>query len=574
MAVSLNHWFQSAACFADRAMTLKVLSALAEKQLAQIKGEALSNPLDYSGAHYSQQTAKIEHVSRLLMGVIPASAELASVCAEIREQIVIGTDPESEEFWLFPVNYDQRVVEMVALGMALTDAREQFWEPLTARQQQNLTNWLLTVQTLDIPPNNWRWFRVLILTSLDKLGIDIDNKVLEQDLGFIDELYFQDGWYQDGASGVLDYYNPFAFQLYALVYCRWHGYQGKRCERLLQRACEFAETYQVWFGREGQQLCYGRSLNYRFASVAFWAELARCDHPAVDTARSSAIWHQCMGWWAKQPIWEESGQLLPGFAYPNLLSTEFYNSPVSPLLAFKAFNALALPEAHAFWQSAEGCIPPVHEPVWIGDTHLVWRNKGGYLLTNGPASSELRHCEDKYSKYAYSSDHGFCVESTRWIEQGWAGDNMIAFRHPKTGYWIGRNKNLSAYRDGDALVSVWSPFSGCMVKVKQTLCDGNEHRRVEISCREPLDFIMTGYAVDKWIPWFSHEEEQQPSICSDRLFSDMEIIQGEGRTHIYPCAPNTNLLYIHACVPAVVATAAQGESVTEVVLRAGRIENN
>ncbi|WP_181388446.1 DUF2264 domain-containing protein [Vibrio albus] len=573
MGISLNQWFHSGECFTGRAATLNVLSVLAEKQLTQIKGEALSCPSDYSGAHYSQQTARIEHLSRLLMGVIPASTELASVCAEIREQIIIGTNPESNGFWQWPVNYDQRVVEMVALAMALTDARQQFWEPLNIGEKQNLTDWLLTVQTLEIPPNNWRWFRVLILTSLDKLGVEIDRSVLEEDLDFIDALYGQDGWYQDGASGVFDYYNPFAFQLYALVYCRWNGYKGPRCERLLQRACEFAQTYQVWFGSDGQQLCYGRSLNYRFASLAFWAEMARCEHPAVDVTRARAIWHHGMRWWAGKPIWEENGQLLPGYAYPNLLTTEFYTSPVSPLLAFKAFNALALSENHAFWLADVAEIPSVHSPTWIGESHLVWRNRGCYLMTNGPASSELRHCEDKYSKFAYSSDHGFSVESTRWIDQGWAGDNIMAVQHPQTGQWIGRSRNLSAYREGDALVSVWSPFDGCTINVVQTLHDGKERRRVEVSAEEELHLIITGYAVDKWVPWYSHLEEQEPKICSNRLFSEMKITQGSGTTHIYPCAPNTNLLYIHACVPAVVTPVTKGKSIIEVELFAGCTKN-
>ena len=284
MAVSLNNWMKSDRMFADRATTLEVLSVLAEKQLALINGESPSNPLECSAAHYSSQTAGIEHVCRLLLGVIPASGELTSICSQIREMIVSGTDPDSEQYWQKPVNYDQRVVEMVAIAMALTDARAQFWEPLDDRQKHNLINWLASVQELDIPPNNWHWFRVLILTSLKKLGAEIRPQVLEQDLNFIEDLYAQDGWYQDGSSGVLDYYNPFAFQLYALVYCRWHEYKGARCERLFKRACEFAESYQIWFGSDGQQLCYGRSLNYRFASVAFWAELARVKHPMVDVA--------------------------------------------------------------------------------------------------------------------------------------------------------------------------------------------------------------------------------------------------------------------------------------------------
>ena len=569
MAVSLNQWMQSEQMFSDRATTLEVLSVLAEKQLAFINREVAGDLLACGVAHYSSQTAGIEQVCRLLLGVIPASDELVSICGQIREKLISGTDPDSERFWQNPVNYDQRVVEMVAIAMALVDAGTQFWEPLDEKQRCNLLNWLACVQDLKIPPNNWRWFRVLILTVLHRLGADVNIKVVEQDLDFIEDLYAHNGWYQDGPSGVVDYYNPFAFQLYALVYCRWHGYTGERCERLLERVCQFAGTYQVWFGNDGRQLCYGRSLNYRFASVAFWAELARVEHPDVDIGQAVAIWKNCMRWWAEQPIWEESGQLLSGYAYPNLLASEFYTSPVSPLLAFKAFNALALAQEHPFWKGEEKSLAKKCSPKWIGDSHLVWRHSGSYLITNGPASSELRNCEDKYSKFAYSSNHGLCVESTRWIDQGWAGDNIVAFQHPETRQWFGRKKNLSAYRDGNSLVSVWQPFAGCTVTVKQTHCPDKEVRCLEISAQSELNMLLTGYAVDKWSPWFSHLEEKEARLESERLFSELKLIQGVGLRCIYPSAPNTNLLYPHASVPAIAATISSGISIIEVHVLAG-----
>ena len=145
----------------------------------------------------------------------------------------------------------------------------------------------------------------------------------------------------------------------------------------------------------------------------------------------------------------------------------------------------------------------------------------------------------------------------------------LLFCTRKPRQWIGRNKNLSAYRDGDSLISVWQPFTGCTVKVTQTHCSDREVRCLEITTQSELKMLLTGYAVDKWVPWFSHLEGQEARLDTSRLFSELKLIQGEGETCIYPCAPNTNLLYPHASVPAVAATIPVGHSRIEVHVLAG-----
>lgn len=532
----------------------------------QVKLDVQAN----SAAHYTRQTADIEYVCRLLWLAVPAKHVHPEINHLLSQRIIDGTTPDSRDFWQPAKDYDQRVVEMSAIAMALVEAPEIYWQPLTEEQQANLSEWLLSSTYIALPPNNWYWFRVLVLESLSSLGIAVDALNLEFDLQAIDDMQLEQGWYEDGATGVMDYYNPMAFQLYALMYCRWNP-ESPRKERLLSNALEFAKTYSDWFDVEGRQLAYGRSLNYRFAALAFWAELARVNpnHPDIGLWRT--LWTQGMNWWANQPISDSNGVLLPGFAYPNLLMSEFYTSSVSPLLAFKAFNALAMEETHPFWQAELASLTPSTKPQWVNDRHLQWRKGGSYLLTNASGSNELRECVDKYYKFAYSSAHGFCIDSVRWINQGWAGDNILAFQHPDTLQWYSRPRHIEAYREGEALVSVWSPFIGCKVTTYQTLQADREVRVHRITSDRDLSFLMTGYCVDEWRGWFSHAAAAPSRIESKKLFSELRLVRGQGQACCYPCAPNTNVVYPHSSVPAISGVINVGDTDLEVHVLAGNM---
>ncbi len=571
MAIDLNQLITGGVGFENREDVISIVDSIALKQLALMYGQNKALVNRYGAAHYDQGTTKIEHICRLMWGIVPMGAEGEQHHQAVLGHIVTGTTPSSSDYWQMPSNYDQRVVEMSSIAVAVVEQAEFYWLPLTAVQKVNLVNWLSSVASLEIPANNWRWFRILILSALKQLEQPINEQVLAKDLAFVDSLYLKDGWYQDGTNGVVDYYNPFAFQLYALMYCRWNAYQGELCAKFVSRAIEFSHSYQAWFGDDGKQLAYGRSLNYRFAAAGFWAELARADDDRIDVSVCRDIWTHTLNWWANQSIWDSHAQLLPGFGYANLLSSEFYTSSVSPMLALKAFNALSMPADHPFWQHKVQPLSQALKPVWIADRHLVWRNGGSYLITNSPASAELRNCSDKYNKCAYSSDHGLCVESERWIEQSWVGDNIFAVKHPETQQWFGINKERRAQRVGDSLISQWQPFAGCRIQLTQTLTDGKETRDFIIECEHPVEFVLSGYAVNQWTAWFSHCERDEASVESSQLYSQLRLEKGEGICSVYPCAPNTNLLYQHASVPVIRGDLTQGKNQIRVLVSAGRL---
>jgi len=75
-------------------------------------------------AHYSEDVAGMEGFSRILWALVPM---LAGGCPEAepywqlwREGIIHGTDPAHEEYWGDIGPFDQRMVEMAVMGMALS----------------------------------------------------------------------------------------------------------------------------------------------------------------------------------------------------------------------------------------------------------------------------------------------------------------------------------------------------------------------------------------------------------------------------------------------------------------------
>jgi len=569
MSVSWKDLVQKNNSFENRQSVAELAKQVLHQHVMILSEQVKLDIQAYGAAHYTRQTADIEYVCRLLWLAVPAKEIHLEINHLLCQRIIDGTNPNSTTYWQNANDYDQRVVEMAAIAMALVEAPEIYWHPLDDEQKKHLSGWLLSCNQIALPPNNWYWFRVLILESLTVVGIDVDQHNLEADLESIDEMLLGQGWYQDGATGVMDYYNPMAFQLYALMYCRWKP-ESSRNESLLANALLFAQSYQQWFGEDGSQLTYGRSLNYRFASLAFWSELARLNPNHQDIALWRTLWSKGMSWWENKPISDGHGLLLPGFAYPNLLISEFYTSSVSPMLAYKAFNALAMDESHPFWRSEPHSLADVTRPIWLNDSHLQWRNSGSYLITNSAGSNELRACTDKYYKFAYSSLHGFCVDSTRWINQGWAGDNILAFQHPDTMCWYSRQRHLESRREANVLVSVWSPFEGCEVTTLQSLEDDKEVRIHHVHSDRALSFLMTGYCVDEWRGWFSHAAASPSRIHSKSLFSELRLVKGQGQACCYPCAPNSNLLYPHSSVPAISGVVNAGNTEIEVHVLAGK----
>lgn len=110
-----------------------------------------------TGTRFDETAAQVEGYARPLWGLAPLLAGGSSYAHADKfvQGLVAGTDPESEEFWGYMEDIDQRMVEACPIGYTLAVASKEFWEPLTERQRSNVEAWLGSMNDKEMPNTNW-----------------------------------------------------------------------------------------------------------------------------------------------------------------------------------------------------------------------------------------------------------------------------------------------------------------------------------------------------------------------------------------------------------------------------------
>ncbi|SPJ76418.1 uncharacterized protein FTOL_06150 [Fusarium torulosum] len=391
-----------------------------------------------------------------------------------------GTDPESPEYWGYPQDNDQRMVEMCPLGWALAVAPD-FWSSFTDKEKNNVETWLgNSINEKNMPNTNWLWFRVFANLGLKKNGGKFSQDRLDSDIEHLETFYRGGGWSNDGPEGIhqMDYYSSsFAIQLLQLLYAKLAGDEDpKRAEEFKKRAQQVALDLIHYFDDEGRAIPYGRSVGYRFAMVSFWGALAHADVelPAPLTwGMVKGVVFRHLRWWQTQnEIWTSSGTLSIGYSYPNMYMAENYNSPGSPYWACLAFMCLAVPEDHPFWTSEEetasSVIPRVkalHQPGHI----MSYLGGHCMLLSSGQACSyPMKGTHAKYGGFAYSSAYGYSVPPGLFSLEQYALASQLGLSDDGGEYW--KTRRLCEYagiedREGTpVLISTWKPFPDVAIR--------------------------------------------------------------------------------------------------------------
>lgn len=564
----------------DRDAATRLLSWLVDNHLETFTPGNAGLKLGETAAAFDQKAAALEGVSRLLWGMIPALSGGCSLAGieQIIDGLANGSDPGHSAYWGEPGDMDQRLVEMAAIAVLIREMPGLLDQFMSQTARENLFRWMSRTQDVHINPSNWRLFRILVIDALNSVGWPVDLDLLAKELDFIDSQYVGEGWYKDGAAERFDYYNPCAFHFYGLLYARWHADDDpERAARFIERARTFALSYRHWFAEDGAAIAYGRSMTYRFGTAGFWGLIAEIGHPDLDAATLRGLWSRAMRWWLRQPIFDGDGRMAVGYGYPNLLMSEFYNSSQSPLWALKAFAPLALPADHPFWTGTEGisAAPATHSVAATGQ--INWRTNGvAYVAAPPPKHREIRHVSDKYAKFAYSSHHGFCVESVNWITSGFAGDNILAFSRDGHDWAFRTEVEEASLKDGE-LTTVWSPFPGCRVTTRQRPGEAGELRESMVETDFPLQVLATGHSADLWVAPRSLQQvlegdgpsEDRPAVEGVTLFSDLRDLDGRLKRRVLPSAPNTNLMHPHSAVPALIGSIPAGGSLLRAYLTAG-----
>jgi hypothetical protein len=556
--------------------------------LAPLKNYAVPGGycLGAAQAHHSPKVALMEAYSRTLWGIAPLIAGGGKlpdidVTLSILKQ---GVNPADPGWWGTPEDKDQRLVEMAAIALALLIARETFWDTPGGETRQRLYEWLAAIQERELPPTNWHFFRILVCAVFRELGLPVNKKAERESFDLIESLYRGDGWYQDGAEGTYDSYNPMAFHYYGLVYGKIAGPRdSERVEHYFERARLFGPRFTAWFREDGAVIPYGRSLTYRFAAASFFSACAFADLEVVPWGVMKGIVLRHLRGWFARPMLDNGGILSVGCAYPNLIMADRYNAPGSPYWGLKIYLVLALGEDHPFWRAEELPLPeqaPV-TPEKIPGFIISHTGEDVQLLCPGAMPDfEMNHAAQKYGKFAYSARYGFCVSHGGQNLADAGGDSALLLSDANAGdtYWRER-RGVSEIRSGENWTSsVWRPWPD--VRIITTLVSlGAWHLRIHrIESGRTLRAVEGGFAVrrfnafDEAPPVDNAAAEKREALAAfpwgaSRIIALEKDSRRTGTLII--TAPNLNVLETSSVIPVLEGMVEPGVTVWIAAVRAG-----
>ena len=380
---------------------------------------------------------------------------------------------------------DQRMVESCPIGYTLAVAGKDFWDPLSERQKDNVAKWIGSMNDKEMPNTNWLWVRVFANLGLKANKAPYSHERIEADMTHLDTFHRGDGWSNDGPDGYtqMDYYSgSYAIQYLQLLYAKLAAdFDPDRAVEYRKRAQSYALDFIHYQAPDGHSIPFGRSLTYRFATIAFWSAFAFADvePPAPLTwGIIKGLLLRNLRWWSKQHhIFQSNGMLNIGYTYPNYYLAENYNSPGSPYWCMLAFAALAQPGSHPFWSSTEEPHPfaqlqsPISAVKALKHPMHIMVHKAGhtFLLSSGQKCHyPLKSTQAKYGHFAYSSAFGYSVPTGSYTLEQFVPESALALSDDGGELWKMRREVEDAQileKDGvPVLCSTMHPWKDVEVK--------------------------------------------------------------------------------------------------------------
>jgi hypothetical protein len=512
--------------------------------------------LGLNTAYYSQVNAEMEGFARLLWGLVPllAGGGKFEKTYLFLQGIITGTDRNHPEYWGTPADYDSRLVEATAIANALLFVPEDFWNPLSSRERNNLSSWLGDVAKQRYWDNNWLFFRVMVNLALRSIGARHDPSCLEEDLNRLESFYVGEGWYTDGPTGPCDYYNSFGMHFYGLVYARLANQHDQiRARRFEIRSEEFLRQFSHWFAPTGAALPYGRSLVYRFGQAAAWSALTLSSSPPTNhswgVVKGVVLRH--LRWWLRQPIYSNEGILEPGYKYCYPSVTEEYVSAGSPYWAMKSFVALSVPDQHPFWSSEEEDLPELPAVSLQRHPRMILCRDGAHVfaLAGGQMVRSPRNAAEKYSKFCYSTEFGFSLPSSTTHLEFVCPDNALVLSEDGK-WWRGRTDPEFISLNERYILSRWRPWPSITITTWLIPLIPWHVRVHRIKTDRTLHSLEGGFSADR----DAGESECQARgdtacvRCGPSVSVIRDLLTGR-HPHIIPSAPNTNILFARSYIP-------------------------
>lgn len=497
---------------------------------------------------YDTRTMRLESFSRSLLGwsMLPGHEDIKRV---IFTMIKNRINSKCNKYWGEIYDNDQKIVEIFPILLYCIENRNLFESLFDEQSRNNLQEWCLQINKVQVPINNWQFFIVLVNTFLRILGLKYSKNSIEHAFENIEKMYIGDGWYSDGNSLQRDYYIPFALHYYSLLYAKYCP-EDKRSITFIKRSTIFSKSFMLFFSNSGNAIPFGRSLTYKFAQVAFWSIYSNFIEDKEVLSVIKGIIERNIKWWMSQKIFDSNGFLNIGYCYTNQFMSEFYNAKGSSYWCLKSFIFLLNSSDYFFKidssklenkNNTRRYIPAIFSTIMFHQGH-------SYMFMNGQkCNNEFGNTEAKYEKFLYTTHCAPCVcRSVSGIEN-LACDNSLIIKIGQS-FIIRKNSHILENNE-HVMVSEWKPFNDVSI-ITYIFPNVPYHYRIHVvNTKISFKLYDFGTAVCKNNSLIKSTKDNKAFCYNTNQISGIYTLFDNGFSSICDCSPNVNLQYPKVVIP-------------------------
>lgn len=313
----------------------------------------------------AERVTYLEAVGRTMAGVAPwlslpdDNTREGVQRKKLREALLKGianaVDPHNPDYLNFRTE-GQPIVDAAYMAQAFLRAPKALWEPLDTLTKKRVVEEFKALRTRTGAYNNWLLFAGITEAFLLNIGEQSDPARIEFARRKITEWYQGDGWYSDGPSFSMDYYNsyvmhPMLVDFYKVLLDK-KKIEAKDYEAALKRMVRYSEFLERFIAPDGSYPAFGRSITYRTAAFQALAQTALMEKlpepvtPAQVRCALTAVMHRL---YDSCNNFDNNGWLVLGFCGHQPMIADYYTSTGSLYMATLGFLPLGLPADNQFW---------------------------------------------------------------------------------------------------------------------------------------------------------------------------------------------------------------------------------
>ncbi|OQP66615.1 hypothetical protein A3860_13750 [Niastella vici] len=313
----------------------------------------------------AEKVTYLEAVGRTMAGVAPWLALPDDDTKEGRQRkelkdallkgIVNAVNPSNPDYLNFRTEA-QPIVDAAYVAQAFLRAPKALWEPLDSVTKKRVVEEFKSLRTRTGAYNNWLLFAGISEVFLWSIGEQPDPVRIEFARRKIIEWYQGDGWYSDGPSFSMDYYNSYVIHPMLVDFFKVlldkKRIRTEDYETAVKRMVRYSEFSERIIAPDGSYPAFGRSITYRTAAFQALAQTALMEKlpayiaPGQVRGALTAVMHRM---YDNCNNFDNNGWLVLGFCGHQPEIADTYTSTGSLYMATLGFLPLGLAADNKFW---------------------------------------------------------------------------------------------------------------------------------------------------------------------------------------------------------------------------------